>query len=747
MDNKVLRRWPLMLAVGGILLALLATSGCSNRVSGTMKNNEKPVAYFVNIPPDGSFSSRNPIVYWAGTDPDGRVIDFRYIVVPVASMGAMTPQQYAATLADLPKTDWLARGGIYLHVSDSLPNTQTSATVKMSADLNDPVNSYVSQYVFLQASDDRGTLSNVAMRLLKRNDNPPSTKLQFLNYDENTSPFINSVISGGAISGVRFKLEGEDLLDYPVDAPPFEFEWKLFGPYTYVDSAHQLEYGQVLAMILDTVFVTTDAHLYHFGEGEYQVFYCDSLDTVNDTVYRIPCDTLFIDTITRDNQYGHIRTILDVNDSTFRASSLGNSHRLVDSSNGWTTAQYDTVFNLYRDPLFQSDSTIQRRFILWARSRDDAAVMDLTPAFGPCAVIEPRYERDVYVVNFVQASSPSTFNCPIFGGGDNYWPGDTAYHYWKDFLTGNNARGIAGWRPEMVFDTSDYYSLTKNNNRIPLKAFLQHKVAILFSDDAVSSVFYDATGASTDASIKTLKAVDAGVNVWMVMRAPLGGAKADGARFYRPASNDQQFGLYFGVDSVRYTGWLGFAGASQPINWTGQSIRIEDFIGAYSLQPGWPMAVVDTNQYHRRYKWSPSVGNRLRWMDTLGAVAEVGWVFRKNYTQPLYLYKSKYGSIHPLGTQYSYEGTPVAHRTNGGTFRTAFFGFSPLYIADSTGQVIVDSVMNFLYDKYLTAPPTGTRYPNADIQLSPADIARMDAIRTKEYLEKHNKTANPSFGD
>ncbi|MFZ1684657.1 MAG: hypothetical protein WAU88_11080 [Candidatus Zixiibacteriota bacterium] len=727
MDKRQLRRWSLALVAGSLLVSLLFTAGCSKRVTGSLKENQPPVAYFVNIPPDGSFSSRNPLVYWAGTDPDGRVTDFRYIVVTSAQLGSLTPAQKGAQLGALDQAGWVNIGGVYLHVNDSLPNTQTSATVKMSADLSDPVNSYVSQYVFLQARDDRGAYSNVTYRLLKRNDNPPSTAIQFLNYDESSAPFINSVLSGGAISGIRFRLEGTDELDYPVDPPPFEFQWKIFGPYTY-DTVTGLEYNQVLSMILDTVFVTTSAKLHHFGRGEYEVFYCDSLDTAggNDSVIKVPCETLFIDTIQRDNQYGRIQAILDVDDSLWQQSSL---YRPVDSSLGWSTAAYDTVFDAFHN--YPSDSTIQRRFIMWARCRDDAQVADLTPAFGPCAVIEPKYERDVLILDFYQVSANSNYNGPIYGGGSGYHVRDTAYNYWKKALSDPTT----GWRPGMVFDTTDYYFMNKHGDRISLASLLQHKVVILFSDDAYSSTYYGATGGPTDASLKILKAVDAGVNVWFTMRAGFGGVLATAPRFYRP---DVQFGNYFGVDSVRFTGWLNFAamGALSP---TALSQRIEDFVGADSLVPGWPSLQVDTAQLHRRYKWTGGLFNRGRWIDSLGSQPEVGWVFRRNYTQPLYLYKSRYGALHPLGVQYSYEGTPVAHRFGTSLYRTAFFSFTPLGIKDVQGQAVVDSVMNFLFDKYLTAPASVDRYPDAAVKLTVDQIRQNDAIRTEAYLKSVNK--------
>lgn len=724
----------LLVVLGALLASVLIWAGCTNRVTGTQKENQKPVVYFVNIPPDGSTSSRNPLVYWAASDPDGRVRAFRYIVVLQTALGGQTPQQYSATINAMDSATFIADKGVYLRVDDSLPNPQTQAVVTMSADISDPVSQFVPQYVFLQAIDDRGLKSDVAYRVLKRNDNPPETSIEFLNYDEQASPFINAPTRGGLITGVRFQLTGDDP-DYPVNPPPFQFQWKLFGPYTY-DTITGGEYAQMLNMVLDTVFVTNDAKVYRFGQGQFIVFYCDSIDSVRDTVFQVPCDTLFIDTITRANQYGNIRTIANVDDSTFKSSGL---YRPVDSSKsadltGWVYSQYDTVYNVFRAPEAQSDSTIQRRFLLWARCRDDAFVPDLTPAYGPCGVIDPKFERDVLIVDFYKVSLNAHINSPRSNARTQGILSDSALQYWRRVL--DNWGSSAGLN--VGFDTTDYVKINGQGDRIDLKQYLQHKVAIMYNDDVIASGWYNGAGGLSDAASKTLKAVDAGVNVWYVMRTPFAGDMKTQPAFYRP---DQQFALYFGVDSVRFTGWGYYAniGAANP------TFRIEDFVGAYPLKSTWPVLAIDTANLHGRYQWLEGVYfNHLKWIDSLGALPEVGWAFRNNASDPLYLYKSMYGPIHPLGQQFSYEGAPCAHRMQSNLFRTVFFAFTPLGLQDGPAQVVVDSVMNWLYDKYLPSRTTTVdRYPDARLQISAAQIRKFDADRTKQVLEYLGKEQKP----
>ncbi len=493
----------------------------------------------------------------------------------------------------------------------------------------------------------------------------------------------------------------------------------------------------MLSLILDTVFVTNDAKVYRFGKGEFIVFYCDSIDSVHDTVLQVPCDTLFIDTIQHTNQFGTIKTIANVDDSAFKASTF---YRPVDSSKssdltGWVSSAYDTVYNVYKAPGAQSDSTIQRRFLLWARCRDDAFVPDLTPAYGPCGVIDPKFERDVLIVDFYKVSPNAHYNPPVSGARLGGLLADTAYNYWNHTL--HEWAANSGNFP-LDFDTTDFFRPNSHGDQVPLKLFLQHKVAILYNDDVIGAGFYNLAGGASDPALKTYKAVDAGVNVWFCARAPfIAPDLKTQPQFYRPGS---QFSLYFGVDSVRYTGWGFYANLG-----AGPSFRIEDFIGAYPLKTTWPSLMVDSANLHRRYQWlSGAYSNHLIWIDSLACLPEVGWAFRSNFTDPLYLYKSLYGPIHPLGQQFSYEGAPCAIRLESNLFRTSFFAFTPLGIQDDSAQVMVDSVMNWLYDKYLPSRPnTIDRYPNARLSLSAAQIRQMDAAMTQQRLEYLGKKPKP----
>ncbi|PWB75467.1 hypothetical protein C3F09_02415, partial [candidate division GN15 bacterium] len=75
MKNKRFTSRLALLTIVGIVMILAATMqwGCSDRVKGTAYVNQKPVVYFVNVPPDSTRTSRNPLVHWVGADADGQV--------------------------------------------------------------------------------------------------------------------------------------------------------------------------------------------------------------------------------------------------------------------------------------------------------------------------------------------------------------------------------------------------------------------------------------------------------------------------------------------------------------------------------------------------------------------------------------------------------------------------------------------------------------------------------------------------
>jgi len=716
MKNSTTRLWLLGLILAAVLVYALVTVGCSDRVSGTRFANQPPVVQFVNVPPDSLKVSRNPVVYWYGTDVDGQVRAFRYIVRSVAQLHGLTPAEFARD--SLNTYDSTA----FVYLTVSVTDPKTSNIVQMSADLDDPVNTYVSQYVFLQAFDDQWLGSAYVWKLILRNDNPPEAFISVTQGDTFTDPFINSVPAGGAITGVRIGWRGEDLIDYPSDAPPFSFRWKFFGPYEYDTTTTNDEIDLLKAQFVKRVFVSADGQVYYIGEHD-TIFRCDTTFVPPNVV--VTCDTILVDTIRSDGALGSLDTRLMIDDPAFLASTY---NRVVDSSPGWILTTRDTLYNVFRSEV--SSVTRQRVFLLWVTCRDDANVEDLSPAFKELYVIDPKFERDVLVVDFSKVTNNVRYNAPMRTGLAIFdTVRDSAKNYW--------AAVIKKWNPTVDFSKlTDYYYTNPRGDVLPLDVLLKYKLMVLYNDNVTTAGITDA-GRPSQMGRNIYTAIDAGINAFLTMRAPTY-SKANILPSGLPLEPiiDAFYQTYFGVETVVHTSWLSwlvFLDETRPV-----PVRIEDFVGAYSLNPAkWPDLTMDTTLFHRRYWWREDFNGLFRWIDTIAALPEVDWTSRAYGTEPMYLYKSRFGTRgHFLGNDYTFDGSPVAHRLDAGLFRTVHCNFTTLGMDSLQSQVFLDSVLNWLYDEYLTAPPTATRYPGAAAAKSIEQIRALSEARRLEARQE-----------
>jgi hypothetical protein len=225
------------LLTGAFVLATcsaLFLGACTDELDGTMVENQRPIVWFVNVPPEDVKSSVNPIVNWMGQDRDGQIDYFRYIVIRetvLADSLGVTGTLTAAQMAQFVAT-YLGRYNdtlwTYLDVVTDKSGTgapMTSNIISMEAEIVSPVLTFVPQIVFVQAVDEMGLASEIVSRRFLRNDNPPDTRIRTLFL--NDVPFIDAPTSQGAATGIRFRWEASDPLDYPSDPPPFQFEWKV----------------------------------------------------------------------------------------------------------------------------------------------------------------------------------------------------------------------------------------------------------------------------------------------------------------------------------------------------------------------------------------------------------------------------------------------------------------------------------------------------------------------------------------
>lgn len=754
--------------------AFLLTS-CTKTLDGDKKPNQKPIVSFVNIPPEGAQFSRNPKIYWIGRDQDGVITYFRYHVATEEMMGIEGPgqddlMQYITSVSD---QDWE-----YLDIDPTGPDPQTSQVIEMSASLESPVKTFLNQYVFLQGVDDKGLASDIVVRRFSRNDNPPDTKPLPLKKGSRANPAINGVTKGGIITGVPIRVTAEDPIDYPEadSRPPFEYQWRLYGPYT--DAERQ----QIRDDYVRPVCVTVDAEVFHVGEEitRVEVSY-DTTGQIDTTRYTVICDpNADVSDTTTDwpsiRPFVEFDTMLMVDEFPdslvrFGAISYSGNDTAWNPSCGEGAANYkcevkqnpdlwlgdtlsetwvvsrldtlkDTIYNVFWD--YPSDTTLQLDFIFWIRSRDDAGVADLVPPFEDMSVINPRYERDIAVVDLLPRGR---LRPPFYLNNDTF----NIRAYWKDLIDSWDAS-----HPEfdIEFDTTtvaedwyqgsspDYINAGALAAGAPIAELLKHKALILYDDNMSQP------GQTKLATV--FEAIDAGINVWATWRVPVG-ASADNLEDLNIPLIDTTFYDYFAVERSAFRGW--YKMAFHMINFAEEKPRgfYQDFtegLPVFGGEGGWPHLPIDSAQLHQRYYWGR---NDAYWAsvdfanptDSVGvkfnpALPEVDWSQVRRGGQTLYKYKSLYGPNHPLGFRHSFHGSPVAVRYPTSLFRTAYFNFTPLAIDDDSMKVVADSILTWLYDPDLGTAGGGVqenRYPHAPVKIS-IDQARENARWRQPGLEE-----------
>ncbi|MCH7689891.1 MAG: hypothetical protein IIA17_02445 [candidate division Zixibacteria bacterium] len=715
-------------------------SGCRSDWQGEATGNVAPIVGFINSPPESTNFSGNSVIYWWGSDPDGIIAYFRYHVATVDEIGDPAPDSAALAtyIETVNDTSWTY---IDVDVANSQPGTQE--IIKLSADLSDPVNTFVRQYVFLQAFDEEGMGSRIASRIFGRNDNPPQTLL--FNPLSLDLPFVDAVESGGVITGVKLRWKGEDLIDFPQDPPPFEFEYRLYGPYN--DSVLNL----VTSQFFTIRYVTSDGKVFKIGDIIIrcdttitlpQLTECDStvsppkcstLTLPPDTA--VTCDTLVVSLTTPSDARGGLEDFFDIENPLFTADSIFNSV-VFQSSNSidggpWVEKTSDTIFNVfatYKDSISNfpdRDTTVEMSFVFWIRCRDDAQVPDIVPAFKTVRVLNPRYEREILIVD-------GTEHLTITRWSNRWVHADSARGLWYDVIKkwadsreGSSLYLDTSRTPQAGRHYRDYLQTKRTADTVSLAALLQHKLIILYNESAKPAVIDEFV------LPKIYKAIDAGVNVWVMMRAAVGPGGQTSSLSLNGASPN--YARYFGVTQVVFTGWGCHAIGTK----CSPQARIEDFIGATARQPGWVDMVVDTFRLRTMLNWSASSNPNLHWDSTQlnYGLSEVGWSIRTFGTELLYKYKSFYGPTHPLGEAYVFEAAPVAHRLNAGLYRTVHCNFTPIVLDTLAFQSMADSILNWLYDPSLGtgAPTTKTRYNDSKLNLTIENARENYRARVEEY--------------
>lgn len=360
--------------VGAALaILLLVAVGCSRLdIEGPDVGNQRPNLIFVNVPVSGTEFTANPVVYWYGTDVDGRVVRYDYAVLPESTVEQYveaSPQcagssgAYAERFISCATESAFQWISIFVDSTDDLP---TRATVQLSAafdtlgqtcdsqivqvatdtlvtyewDYFNCVSTVVPQYMFLRAVDDLGAISQIKYRsYMRRNRWPETTINPDFEIASRTTPYFSQPELTQTYRGIEVTWSGSDRADFLIGEPPLEFYWRVYGPFDY-----------------DTVSIS---------------------------------DTLIVDELTGD---------------TLSAVPVMSSKSDDPRRGVWVT---DTVAHLYDlwhdydlDPEYgPSDTTRTAHFLLVVTARDDAFVPDYTPDWVRFRAIDPKFERDVLVAS------------------------------------------------------------------------------------------------------------------------------------------------------------------------------------------------------------------------------------------------------------------------------------------------------------------------------------------------------------
>jgi len=245
----------------GILLFALILSGCGKLDrKGPEPVNISPQVFFTNVPPESIKFSINPRIYWYGTDKDGYIIAYQYVVIRdnVSELwGGLeaTKDSLKGIRADsLSWTNGTAQLGIFgVHVTSDRGHQRD---VRMYAEM-DPKDS-TAQHLFLRAVDNVGGISEIKTRMYWRNNHPPEV---FIDVEED---FVEENLyclpdTTATWKGIEIAWHGLDTIDYPDlrRQPDFYFRWELWGPYDTLE-ADYADSTKMVAFSLDSIEIEGD---------------------------------------------------------------------------------------------------------------------------------------------------------------------------------------------------------------------------------------------------------------------------------------------------------------------------------------------------------------------------------------------------------------------------------------------------------------------------------------------------------
>ena len=629
------------------LLALLVATfyiGCAPDRTGTAAPNARPEVFFVNTPPDSAQFSRNPELNWYATDIDGYIKFFRHAVV-VDSMllvngEKVTPEQFAEQATD-------AQFGWDTLIVD-LDHPQSTATIRLYANVDFPVDSFVVQHFFIQAQDDRNALSDIKWRMYSRNNHFPNTHFRSIN------EYINAPDPSSPAPGIYLNWGGADSTDWGRAEPPLEYEWRLYGPFNADDVIH--------------VNLVKENCIYD--------------PTADSFVNCIDVPVLDIENLPP--------AIGDMPQPLVHSKGPNFAN---DPSDVWVTETQTTIYNVFAD--LNLKKTSKYRFVFWVRARDDGFVPDPTPSFSQFFVYEAKFENSIMVIdetgydtrngrwgpksiNRAKAYFYNTIRAAGYEDFDTIWYRDIRRP--KDYFYSAQKAGIG--------DTS--YIPTDTGRPSPIRPelidVLGHRVMVFYNDDAEIGPKEGEFGLLR----VTYQGLDMGASAWMLARN-LGNAGMQ----TRPGAEmgmSLTFSLRFGISMVVAEGWLYRVFMESP----GNPRFNEQYIGAYSNIQGFPNLMVDYGEGSRLDTLYPRMF--LNPLHVMSGLPEIGVGTRTAFATPAYLYLSKDGDLS------FFHGKVNGVIQQLGDMRTACFMFTPLSIEPEPMQQVFNTVLPWLSEKFEQSP-------------------------------------------
>jgi len=685
----------IVLSISVILACVLMVfSGCTPKRTGTAAPNQPPQVFITNTPPDSAQFSRNPDLNWYATDIDGYITNFRYAVLISDSMrinsSPVPVDQFIAQAKD-SLYKWQ-----YLKVS--LDNPQSTATVRLYANIFYPVDSFITQYFFVQAQDNEGAWSQIKYRRYSRNDHYPNTHFR------NNSVYINAKDSTSPLGGIDLTYSGADSTDWGRATPPLEFEWRLYGP--FLDTA--------------TVFIKIVKENCIYDPNTNSFVNCNEtpvldLSSIPSTI-QLPVGPDQIVSIPQPLRH-----------------SKGLNYQ-NDSSDVWVSDQEAKIYDVFRG--LNLTKTSKFKFIFWVRTRDDGFVPDPTPSFGQFYVVEALFDKGVMILDDSYYTSQAGRWAPK-NNVDNIQRSDTARNVLAKFVKNSGYGDVTG-----SDTTVDYFHYIEDGD-IDILQILSHKVLMFFHDDAISKP-------NENAGFGYLPQVFFGLNMGasgLLFSRNLGGATertADNVQLTTSANMT----LYFGIQSVTCEGWSFWASPDNP----GAKVPhakgyVEEFIQAYPNSPGFPAISVDTALIRTRYAswpwWPPyTIDTSIYHRDSMHvftALPEVGAGTRTVLAAPLYLYVSDKGPDSPFNGKVMGVRTQIGTLTNG--IRSACFMFSPVATDSVATQELFNKILPWLTEKFQAAPGAAKAMAGSDGAAARDISDRNDQIQ--HYLKYINDYATP----